>query len=177
MRIVPVAINVSCLQLMQSSFAERVMEILRRHEIDPQWIHLEVTETSAMRDVVGVSEQITALSERGIMFSIDDFGTGHSSLSRLHQLPVSMLKIDRSFINQLCARNGTCSIVNAIITMAHTLNLRVVAEGVETQAQLAHLRDLHCDVLQGYLLSPPVDAEYIPKLVADNHPIFTQAER
>jgi diguanylate cyclase (GGDEF)-like protein len=175
-QIVPVAINVSCLQLMQPSFAERVMEILLLHEIDPQWIHLEVTETSAMRNIVGVSEQISALSEKGITFSIDDFGTGHSSLSRLHQLPVSILKIDRTFINQLCVRNGTYSIVKAIITMAHALNHLVVAEGVETEDQLARLRDLQCDAVQGYLLSPPVDAEHIPKLVANNHPVLTQSE-
>ncbi len=178
MRTVPVAINVSALQLMHVDFAERLMVTLGRYSIDPHWIHLEVTETAAMRNLKEVSGQMDALSALGISFSIDDFGTGHSSLGRLHQLPISVLKIDRSFIEQLCVPNQLCTtltIVQAILSMAHALGQQVVAEGVETGAQLACLRELDCDLLQGFLLSRPVSPKEIPALMATAHPAFAQA--
>jgi diguanylate cyclase (GGDEF)-like protein/PAS domain S-box-containing protein len=175
MRPVPVAINVSGLQLMHVDFAKRLMDTLQRFAVDPKWIHLEVTETAAMHDAVEVSEQMTLLSAKGIEFSIDDFGMGHSSLGRLHQLHISVLKIDRSFTNQLCVENGTYSIVEAIISMAHTLGQQVVAEGVETEEELVSLRALQCDLLQGYLLSRPVLPAQVPMLLATRHPVFTQS--
>jgi diguanylate cyclase (GGDEF)-like protein/PAS domain S-box-containing protein len=173
MRTVPVAINVSGLQLMHVDFAERLMNTLQRFAVAPKWIHLEVTETAAMHDVAEVSEQMALLSAKGIEFSIDDFGMGHSSLGRLHQLHISVLKIDRSFTNQLCLENGTYSIVEAIISMAHTLGQRVVAEGVETEMELVSLRGLQCDLLQGYLLSRPVRPAQVPALLATRHAILT----
>jgi EAL domain-containing protein (putative c-di-GMP-specific phosphodiesterase class I) len=121
---------------------------------------------------------MATLSERGISFSIDDFGTGHSSLGRLHQLPISVLKIDRSFIEQLCVPNQLCTtltIVQAILSMAHALGQQVVAEGVETEAQLDCLRELDCDLVQGFLLSRPVSPKEIPALMATAHPAFAQA--
>jgi diguanylate cyclase (GGDEF)-like protein/PAS domain S-box-containing protein len=172
MRIVPIAVNVSGMQLMRIDYPGRVMDTLKRYAIDPQWIHLEVTETVAMRNLTEVSERMASLASRRICFSIDDFGTGHSSLGRLHQLPISVLKIDQSFIAQLSAHNGTYSIVQAIISMAHALGHRLVAEGVETASQLAHLRDLQCDLLQGFLLSRPVRPEQIPELVATRNEAF-----
>ena len=180
MRVVPVAINVSSLQLMHVDFAEKLMDTLLRYSIDPKWIHLEVTETAAMRNLKEVSGQMSALSALGVSFSIDDFGTGHSSLGRLHQLPISVLKIDRSFIEQLCAPNGTyttLTIVQAILSMAHALGQQVVAEGVETAAQLACLRGMDCDLLQGFLLSRPVSPQEIPALVRAIHPAFAQLSR
>lgn len=171
-RLVPVAVNVSGVQLMHSDFAGRVVKVLEEYAIDPRWIHLEVTETAVMHDAVAVAERMTALSMYGIKFSIDDFGTGHSSLGRLHLLPISVLKVDRSFVGQLCAHSGTFSIVQAIISMAHALGQRVVAEGVETAEQLDLLRGLQCDLLQGYLLSRPVAPDRIPDLTASMHPLF-----
>ncbi len=175
MMLVPVAINVSALQLMHVDFAQRLIDTLRHGAVDPQWIHLEITETAAMRNLAEVTDQMAAISALGIAFSIDDFGTGHSSLGRLHQLPIAELKIDRSFIEQLCGQGGTYTIVQAILSMAHALGHRVVAEGVETASQLACLRDLHCDLLQGYLLSCPVPPDRIPTLVEAAHPAFAQA--
>jgi len=172
-RLVPVAVNVSGLQLMRSDFAGRVVETLAQYAIDPRWIHLEVTETAVMHDAVAACERMSALSAFGIEFSIDDFGTGHSSLGRLHQLPISVLKVDRSFVDRICVHNGAFSIVQAIISMAHALGQRVVAEGVETAEQLMLLRGLQCDLLQGYLLSRPVPPERIPALTAATHPAFT----
>ena len=174
MRLVPVAVNVSGLQLMHSDFAGQVMDKLRRYAIDPKWIHLEVTESVLMRNLTEVAEHMNVLTSLGIAFSIDDFGTGHSSLGRLHQLPISVLKIDQSFIAQLCVQDGTYSIVQAIISMAHALGHHLVAEGVETPSQLARLRDLDCDLVQGYLLSRPVPPEAIPGLVAARHKAFVQ---
>lgn len=170
MRLVPVAVNISGLQLMHVDFASRFMSTLKRYSIDPHWIHLEVTETAAMHNLGEVADQMTKLSAEGIAFSIDDFGTGHSSLGRLHQLRISELKIDRAFIDQLCVRDGAYQIVQAIVTLAHTLGHVVVAEGVETTSQLACLRELKCDLTQGFLLSRPVTPEEIPALVRAQHP-------
>lgn len=163
--VVPVAVNVSGMQLMHIDFAEQAMETLLGHGIDTKWIHLEVTETAAMHDPIAVCERMTALAALGIQFSIDDFGTGHSSLGRLHLLPISVLKVDRSFVDQLCEKNGTFSIVQAVISMAHALGHRVVAEGVEKPSQLACLHTLGCDLLQGFLLSKPAEPERIPELI------------
>jgi EAL domain-containing protein (putative c-di-GMP-specific phosphodiesterase class I) len=171
---VPVAVNVSGMQLMHVDFASRLMATLERHDVDPCWIQLEVTESAAMHDVKRVAKQMAVLTEQGIKFSIDDFGTGHSSLGRLHNLPISTLKIDRSFIDRLSVHGGTFSIVQAIISMAHALGHEVVAEGVETEDQLAILRRLHCDFLQGFLLSRPAAPCRIPALIAAGHAAITQ---
>jgi diguanylate cyclase (GGDEF)-like protein/PAS domain S-box-containing protein len=169
---VPVAVNVSVLQLMHENYARGLMAILARYAIEPQLVHLEVTESVAMQNVAEVSERMAALAAMGIHFSIDDFGTGHSSLARLSQLATSELKIDRSFLEPGCM--GTShSIVQAIITMAHALGHVVVAEGVENEMQLQCLREMHCDLYQGYLLSRPVTASAIPALIATRHPVMT----
>lgn len=169
--IVPVAVNVSGLQLMHVDFAKNVLQLLERYKIDPSLIQIEVTESVAMQNAESVSEQIAALSSKGMTFSIDDFGTGYSSLARLSELGVSVLKIDRSFMNPVCTPHAH-TIVEAIITMAHALGRVVVAEGVETQEQLNCLRDLRCDMIQGYLLSKPIAPEAIPALVTTTHPLL-----
>jgi len=176
MRMVPVAVNLSVLQLMRVDFADGLMETFKNYGVDPRWIHLEVTETAAMLSLDEVSKQMAAISSLGVTFSLDDFGTGHSSLARLHQLHLSELKIDRSFINDLRLHAGTYSIVQSILSMAHSLGHRVVAEGVETEEQLDCLRELHCDLLQGFLLSRPVPPEEIPALANTAHPAFGRDE-
>ena len=170
MRLVPVAVNISALQLMHVEFAERLVETLIRYGIDPMWIHLEVTESAVMGNLDAVSNQIAALSALGISFSLDDFGTGLSSLGRLHRMSISVVKIDCSFIKDLCADGGTYAIVQAIVSMAHTLGHLVVAEGVETEMQLAYLCQLHCDLLQGFLLARPMRPDEIPALTCTTHP-------
>lgn len=169
--LVPVAVNVSGLQIVHVDFARRFMATLERYAIDPRLLHIEVTETAAMHNVADVTEQMKALSAKGIEFSIDDFGTGHSSLARLSQLGASILKIDKSFVTPGCAENAQ-TIMQAIITMAHTLGHKVVAEGVETAQQMACLRELNCDLFQGYLLSRPVSPDQIPALLRTVHPAF-----
>jgi len=177
-RLVPLAINVSSLQLMRKGFAERLAETLDRYSVNPKLIHLEITETAAMDNLKEVSGEMSMLSALGCRFSIDDFGTGHSSLGRLHHLPISILKIDRSFTERLCipSGNGTSStIVEAILSMGHALELQVVAEGVETEEQLKRLCDLGCDLVQGFLLSRPVTPEYIPDLIAGKNQLLSVA--
>jgi diguanylate cyclase (GGDEF)-like protein/PAS domain S-box-containing protein len=163
--IVPIAVNVSGLQLAQHGFAERLIGILSRFGIPPELIRLEVTESAVMLNEEQVTKQMSLLSEIGIQFSIDDFGTGYSSLNRLDKLPLSVLKIDRTFTERLCKANGTHSIVQAIISMGKAMNVSVVAEGVEREEQIVALNEMGCDYFQGFLLSRPVPAADVPSLL------------
>ena len=162
-----VAINVSPLQLNRCDFASHVVEVLKAYEMSPRLLGIEVTETTVMRNISEASQQIDKLARLGIDFSVDDFGTGYSSLGHLHRLPVQTLKIDRSFIERIAEPNGTYSIVQAIVFLAHSLHLKVVAEGVERQDQLDCLQRLNCDMYQGYFFSPPVPAAAIATLLRD----------
>ncbi len=173
MALVPVSVNASGLQIMHEDFAQRLMATLDRYGIAPQLIHIEVTESVAMRNMTDVTERIATLSAMGISFSIDDFGTGYSSMARLSELGTSELKIDRSFMQPACG-DSAHSIVQAIITLGHAMGHTVVAEGVETDAQIACLRELHCDLLQGFFLSRPVTPEKVPALVSAPHPALAQ---
>lgn len=171
-RAVPIALNVSGMQLVQSGFAERLVGILSRFEVRPEQIQLEVTESTNMLNVAEVTRQMALLSEIGIRFSIDDFGTGHSTLNRLDKLPIQVLKVDRTFTERICEANGTHSIVQATISMAKALNMSVVAEGVEREEQIAALNEMGCESLQGFLLSRPVPAAEIPDLLERRHPLL-----
>lgn len=166
---VPIALNVSALQLMQSGFAERLIGVISRFGIQPEQVQLEVTESTVMLNEAEVAKQMTLLSEIGIGFSIDDFGTGYSSLNRLDKLPLRVLKIDRTFTERLCEVGGTSSIVQAIISMGKALNMRIVAEGVEREEQIATLSAMGCDYLQGFLLSRSALAPDIPCLLQRRH--------
>ena len=171
-RVVPVAVNVSGMQLVQSGFAERLVATMARFQISPEQIELEVTESTEMLNAAEVIRQMTMLSEIGIRFSIDDFGTGHSTLNRLDRLPLHALKVDRSFTERLLEVNGTRSIVQAMIWMAKALQMRVVAEGVEREDQIVAFNEMGCDYLQGFLLSRPVPPTQIPILLGSAHPLL-----
>jgi EAL domain-containing protein (putative c-di-GMP-specific phosphodiesterase class I) len=121
-------------------------------------LELEITESVAMDDAVYTIRTLETLAASGLRLAIDDFGTGYSSLSQLKKMPVEILKIDRSFVRDITSNPDDAEIVNAVITMAHRLGLKVIAEGVENQAQLDHLRAQHCDFAQGYLLGRPLSA-------------------
>jgi EAL domain-containing protein (putative c-di-GMP-specific phosphodiesterase class I) len=120
-----------------------------------------------MRNIAQVAKQIETLARMGIHFSVDDFGTGYSSLAHLHQLPVQTLKIDRSFVERINEPNGTYSIVQAIVFLAHSLGLIVVAEGVEREDQLTRLWQLECDRVQGYYFARPMPASAITRLMSE----------
>src|ERR1700722_8457816 len=164
---VRIAFNVSPLQLTRFDFSSYVIERLRHYKLAPSALEMEVTESTVMRNIGQVTRQIDTLARMGIHFSIDDFGTGYSSLAHLHQLPVQTLKIDRSFIERINEPNGTYAIVQAIVFLAHSLGLVVVAEGVEREDQLTRLWQLDCDRVQGYYFEPPLPAPAIVRLLQE----------
>ena len=151
-----VAVNVSMLQFRDSNFEHLVQEVLAETKADPQLLKLEITESSFMEKVEDTIKKIDALRSLGVGFSLDDFGTGYSSLSHLKRLALDQLKIDRSFVKDILTDQKTVSIVSTIITLGNNLNLTVIAEGVETEAQREFLEREGCDVYQGYLFSPAV---------------------
>lgn len=153
------AVNVSARQLVQPSFAEKVLQTLQRHQLSPQILHLELTETTLMNDFSSMIHSMKRLAEAGVLFSIDDFGTGYSSLARLSELPISAVKIDRSFVLKLTDNAPAVGIVRAIVHMSRHLNLEIVAEGVETADHVRILRELGCDLFQGFYLGKPLSPE------------------
>lgn len=159
-----VAVNLSTLQFEQPQLVDNVLASLARHQIPPDSLILEVTETTAMNNPDESVRVLTELTRAGVKASIDDFGTGYSSLLYLKRLPACELKIDRAFVKELSGQNDDATIVSAIVALAKTLNLKVVAEGVETQEQQAFLTDIGCNTLQGYLLGKPVSPQTIAAL-------------
>jgi diguanylate cyclase (GGDEF)-like protein/PAS domain S-box-containing protein len=157
--LIPVAVNLSSTHLRERTLPARVAQSLRAHGVPPGLLDVEVTESILLSDSERSVATAAELAAMGVKLSIDDFGTGYSSLSYLKRLPIHSLKIDRSFVRDIVTDPDDETIVSAIIALAHSLKLKVVAEGVETPAQLAFLRSRHCDEYQGYLTSHPVDAE------------------
>jgi PAS domain S-box-containing protein len=160
------SVNVSPKQFAQADLASQIGELLQQSGMDPHCVDLEITETIAMADAERSGGVLAQLKALGVGLDIDDFGTGYSSLSRLQRFPVDTLKIDRAFVSRMDSDQETHEIVRIIVTLAHNLGLKVVAEGVETQAQLELLRHLGCERAQGYLFSKPVDRDAILKLLA-----------
>jgi EAL domain-containing protein (putative c-di-GMP-specific phosphodiesterase class I) len=158
-----VAVNVSAIQFRQEGFAEQVGEALRQSGLAPEHLELEVTETLLLSNADFTSPVLGELRRMGVKLAIDDFGTGYSSLSYLKQLPVHKLKIDRSFIKMVPANPDDAAITATVISMGKSLNLRVIAEGVETEAQMAFLREHQCDEVQGYYYSKPLALEDVLK--------------
>jgi diguanylate cyclase (GGDEF)-like protein len=165
--LVPVSVNVSARQFQQADFAKQVSEILNRHQINPAIIELELTEGLLMEDTDAAQVCLQKLKDIGLRISIDDFGTGHSCLDYLRRFPIDVLKIDRSFIKDVGEGEDSDSIVEAIISLARSLKLETVAEGVETRAQLEFLIDHGCHVAQGFLFGLPISAEAIVPLLED----------
>jgi PAS domain S-box-containing protein len=159
-------INVSPRMFAQSNLVADVKSALDETNVEPRSVQLEITETTAMRDPNATIRICSQLKDMGVRLSIDDFGTGHSSLSRLHSLPVDVLKIDRSFIRGIEQDGESREIARLIVTLAHHLDLKVVAEGIETRSQLICLAEFGCEFGQGYLFSRPVDEPALEKLLA-----------
>lgn len=155
--VMPVSINVSALQFQQADFVERVGGVLREHGLPPHLLELELTETILVVDADEALGRLGQLSALGVQLAIDDFGTGYSSLSYLKRFPIEKLKIDRSFVQGLPAEGSDAGIVRAIIEMSRALGLRVIAEGVETEAQRSFLLDAGCDQFQGFLYAQALD--------------------
>jgi diguanylate cyclase (GGDEF)-like protein/PAS domain S-box-containing protein len=159
------AVNVSAMEFRDDRFLENLMAILNETRLDPSSLELELTESVLMKRAESAASVLQALRDRGVQVAIDDFGTGFSSLSYLRKFPVDALKIDQSFVRQISTAGDDTTIVTAVIAMARSLELRVVAEGVETKEEFEFLRTHHCDEAQGYYFSRPVPPQQFAKLL------------
>jgi len=166
-----VAVNISARQVRQSDFVAEVMRILAVSGADPALLKLELTETMLIGNVDDIVDKMRTLQGHGIGFALDDFGTGYSSLNYLEHLPLTQLKIDRSFVKDMFVTSKAATIVRMIITLAHDLGLDVVAEGVETERQRVALLDYGCGSLQGYLFGAPAPVEGLERFLAEAEPV------
>jgi diguanylate cyclase (GGDEF)-like protein len=160
-----VGVNVSARQFREKNLVARVASVLKESGLEAKYLELEVTESLIMQDVELAVATMKELQGLGVHLSIDDFGTGYSSLCALKSFPVSRLKIDKSFIDGLLANENDKAVADAVISLGQKLDLRVIAEGVETEAQAAFLRTINCDEMQGYLFSKPLPAEGIEEML------------
>ncbi|PCI59078.1 MAG: hypothetical protein COB35_12190 [Gammaproteobacteria bacterium] len=162
-RRVTIAINMSAVEFQDHKLINKIQSLLFKYDIPPKYIDLEITENVVMTDIKTAMDTIVTLQNMGIKVSIDDFGTGYSSLAYLRKLPIDKIKIDRSFITEVAINDSDLTIVKSMIDLSHGLGKRVLAEGVENTEQLELLRNLGCDVVQGYLISHPLPEEALAK--------------
>ncbi|MDF2891501.1 MAG: hypothetical protein K0R80_1868 [Clostridia bacterium] len=165
------SVNISMLQLIQDDFADRVMEILDELKLDPKYLELEITESILMESYEAIAEKLKLLKGKGVRIALDDFGKGYSSLNYLKQLPISTLKIDKSFVDTISADDKNKSLTDLIVTIGITMGLCVVAEGVETQEQLDYLVEHKCSKIQGYFFSRPVPDEAVIDVIKERKAI------
>jgi EAL domain-containing protein (putative c-di-GMP-specific phosphodiesterase class I) len=166
--LIPVAINVSARQLVDAQLPRRIAGYLASHGVDASLLEVEITEGSLVASIDVANKVLHDLESLGVTIALDDFGNGYSSLAYISTLPIHTIKIDRSFINDIRNNPQNVAIVDSIVTLAHKLKMRVIAEGVEVLDQLIHLKTIGCDEVQGYLLSRPVPAEAARKLIAQS---------
>jgi EAL domain-containing protein (putative c-di-GMP-specific phosphodiesterase class I) len=166
------SVNVSAKQFFQADFAAQVQACIQRHAINPKLLKLELTESILIKNIENTIATMNALGEIGVQFSLDDFGTGYSSLQYLKRLPLTQLKIDRSFVKDIAIDKDDQAIVRTIVAMATSLNLSVIAEGVETEEQLQLLSGLGCENYQGYLFSRPVPIEKLDALLRHSDSVW-----
>ncbi|MBE9398898.1 EAL domain-containing protein [Pontibacterium sp. N1Y112] len=162
-----VAINIAGIELITNGCCQLIIDSLKSFGIDPHRIEFEVTETLLMHSLDDLSDVLERLRQEGLQISIDDFGTGYSSLSRLRELPIDMLKIDKTFVQGIARESSDEAIVKAIISMANSLQLKVIAEGIETRGQLDFLRGEGCELIQGFLYGEPMKGERLAEHIAD----------
>jgi diguanylate cyclase (GGDEF)-like protein/PAS domain S-box-containing protein len=168
-----ISLNITPRQFAQPDLAKEIGEMLTKSGVEPSRVNLEITETIAMGDADHAFSVLSDLKALGVRLSIDDFGTGYSSLSRLPRFPIDALKIDRVFISQMSTDHDNHEIVRLIISLAHSLGLKVVAEGTETQDEVNELKHLKCEMVQGFLYSPPVDSVKAFELLLSSHRAVT----
>jgi EAL domain-containing protein (putative c-di-GMP-specific phosphodiesterase class I) len=164
---VTVAVNLSARQFQQHDLLDTASRILKETGLDPRWLELEITESIAMQNADYTIVILRDLKDMGIQIAMDDFGTGYSSLSYLKKFPIDSLKIDQSFVRDIPTDANDAAIANAIIVLAHSLKLKVVAEGVETPEQEAFLKEHQCDRMQGFLFSNPISADLFENLLRE----------
>jgi diguanylate cyclase (GGDEF)-like protein/PAS domain S-box-containing protein len=169
------SVNFSARQFQQPTFIADVSHILKETNLDPRWLELELTESSIMKDPEEAIEKLHELKLMGISVAIDDFGTGYSSLNYLKRFPIDTLKIDKSFVSDVCKDPHDTAIVRAIIDLGHALDLTVIAEGVETKEQLQYLSALECDALQGFLFSKALTAKAFEELLIEQRQVTSES--
>jgi EAL domain-containing protein (putative c-di-GMP-specific phosphodiesterase class I) len=152
------SVNLSRRQLADPGLVRCLLDVLRETGVRPASVKLEITESVVMEDGAAALATLHQLKRTGVQLSLDDFGTGYSSLSLLHEFPIDVLKIDRSFLSNLSRNRDTAAVVGAVITLAHNLDMKVVAEGIETPEHVAFLQAVDCDLAQGYLFARPLPA-------------------
>jgi diguanylate cyclase (GGDEF)-like protein/PAS domain S-box-containing protein len=162
-----ISVNFSARQFQQATFITDIAHILKETNLDPRWLELELTESSIMKDPEQAIEKLHELKLMGISVAIDDFGTGYSSLNYLKRFPIDTLKIDKTFVSDVCKDPHDTAIVRAIINLGHALDLMVIAEGVETKEQLQYLSALECDAVQGFLFSKALSAKVFEELLIE----------
>jgi diguanylate cyclase (GGDEF)-like protein len=167
-----IAINVSAHQIRQGDFEDKLCHALNTYAIPYELIELELTESALIDDMEHCIEKFNRLKNRGIYFAMDDFGTGFASFQHLQQLPLRIIKIDKSFIDHICTAKKSYEIVKAMIVMAHALEMKVIAEGVETLEQATLLKTLDCDHIQGFYFSKPLPANDINEILVNSHHVF-----
>jgi len=177
LRQVQIAVNVSAVQFRQEGFLDLIKGVLSETGLSPQYLELELTESLLLTNADVMFSVLRDLKEMGLSLAIDDFGTGYSSLSYLRQFPVSRLKIDRSFVQDVAINPDDAAITAAIIGMAKNMSLRVIAEGVENEAQLSFLRAHQCDEIQGYYFSRPLSADKVAEMLRGNKIEFAPLPR
>ncbi|MCC5646789.1 EAL domain-containing response regulator [Nostoc sp. CHAB 5824] len=166
------AVNLSVIEFNQPEFIQKIVNFLAINDLEPHYLELELTESMIMQDVNSAIATMSKLQSLGVKIAIDDFGTGYSSLIYLKNLPINTLKIDRYFIHNVAIDTQKSAITKALIQMAHNLNLDVVAEGVETEAELAFLRQHNCNYMQGFLFSRPLPAAEFEKFLLTNKCLY-----
>jgi len=164
---ISVCVNVSARQFKEKNWVSRVADTLCDTGLDPGYLELEVTESLIMQDIEQAIATMKELQTLGVQLAIDDFGTGYSSLAALKRFPVGRLKIDKSFIDEIPHDENDKAVARAVISLGQSLSLKVIAEGVETDAQVAFLSQNHCEEIQGYHFSRPVSAAALEKLLAE----------
>ncbi len=167
-----VAVNLSTRQFRQKNLTEKVAQILNDSAVQPKNLCLEITENEVMHNIETTVEILQALKKMGVLLSLDDFGTGYSSLSYLKRFPIDILKIDRTFVNGIPSDRDDTAISTAIVVLAHSMELKVIAEGVEKSEQIAFLQSLQCDEIQGFYFSRPLNAETVTDLLKVKKRLF-----
>lgn len=167
-----VAVNLSTRQFRQKNLTEKVAQILNDSAVQPKNLCLEITENEVMHNIETTVEILQALKKMGVLLSLDDFGTGYSSLSYLKRFPIDILKIDRTFVNGIPSDRDDTAISTAIVVLAHSMELQVIAEGVEKSEQIAFLQSLQCDEIQGFYFSRPLNAETVTDLLKVKKRLF-----
>lgn len=173
---IPISVNIAAENITSLTFPEQLTELLRREQFEPSLLTLEVTESELMGDLKTSLDILTRLRMKGVDLSIDDFGTGFSSLSQLHRIPFTELKVDMSFVMNMCRDREAMAIVKTCIMLGHELKMKVVAEGVESEKIYNHLEEMGCDIAQGYHIARPMDATNLIQWVAERDKSDTEQQ-